>query len=334
MSVAYMLSRSEGVQVIGCILHGAYGDYYEQLVSLRHLKRIRPDIKIVCFYATEERRQALSVYDLSFIEAAHLVCDIEVVHVERFVQFQIRDSELYRDVFSGMSDELKRKFDWNRLLKPWAVIRELYRRRPETCDIPLNQSGIDQLERSLEESRLTSAFESEYTVGFLWRYRRAGQAISGRWQVPEHVVRHTKSELLGRLIRDWKAHVVIAGMNVQQTTENEERLGGKFPEYGLSLPCERTTYLKGGSWAIEVEIMRRCSLCLVMPSGFAEALLFKRTGPTVLVDPPLLYVALLLKNQMPLFDITRPGTLTYLLRQPHSANRVLNYLRKRDTLPR
>src|SRR5205807_10624718 len=90
---------------------------------------------------------------------------------------------------------------------------------------------------------------------------------------------------------------------------------------------------KGLSWGLELEIIRRCALCVVMASGFSEALWMKRQGATVMVDTPPDYVAKLLWNRMPFFNLLRPSELWFQLRQPHTADRVLRYLRRRDLLP-
>jgi hypothetical protein len=99
------------------------------------------------------------------------------------------------------------------------------------------------------------------------------------------------------------------------------------------LPADRCTYLKGLSWALELEIMRRCSLCLTMPSGFSEALWMKRARPTVLVDAPPHYLAKLLWNRMPLFDLQSLGDVWFQFHQPHTAQRVVRHLKRKGMLP-
>jgi hypothetical protein len=80
--------------------------------------------------------------------------------------------------------------------------------------------------------------------------------------------------------------------------------------------------------------MRRCTLCIVMASGFSEALLMKREGQTVLVDPPVHYLAKLLWNGMPLFNPWSIRNLAFYLRQPHTAKRVLKHLGARKLIGR
>src|SRR5207249_845044 len=146
-------------------------------------------------------------------------------------------------------------------------------------------------------------FEQRFTVGFLWRHRVHGYHVSSLGQTPAEVVLRTKSELLSRLITDFGAHVLICGMNVRTTDQNRERVGAKFTERRLNLDAGHCTYLKGLSWGLELKIIQRCSLCIVMASGFSEALWMQRPEATVLVDTPPDYVAKLLWNRMPFFNV-------------------------------
>jgi hypothetical protein len=81
------------------------------------------------------------------------------------------------------------------------------------------------------------------------------------------------------------------------------RIDAKFPEYGLDLPQQFSTHLKGLSWALELEILSRCTLCVANPSGFSEALWIKRGGGVLLVDPPPHYLAKALWRRVPLFNL-------------------------------
>src|ERR1700733_14024984 len=126
MSVRLLQSMIRPCTIVGSILHGAYGDYYEQMVCLRHLKRLFPNVKLVLFFATESRRRELQVFDLSFADEVHPVTEICNVPVERFLQFQIRDRELNEDVLSKLPPEMLAKFDLKRNLKPWSFVRAIY----------------------------------------------------------------------------------------------------------------------------------------------------------------------------------------------------------------
>src|SRR5580692_1212169 len=94
MSLHLLKSRMQSCRTVGSILHGAYGDYYEQMVCLRHLKRLFPHVKLILFFATESRQTELQVFDLSFADEVHPAADICNVPVDQFLQFQIRDREL------------------------------------------------------------------------------------------------------------------------------------------------------------------------------------------------------------------------------------------------
>lgn len=337
MSLSKLLGVVDAVQghgSIGSILHGAYGDYYEQMVCLRYLKSVRPDLRIVIFYATESRRQELSVFDQSFAAGVHPAAAITSVAVDRFVQFQIRDRELGQDILQHLPAAVRQKFDWGCNLKPWSVLRTVYRESRPTCDLPLSLEGLARLPACLAQNEIDpSMFEREFTVGFLWRHRKPGEAVWSPWQTDEEVVHRTKSELFAQLISQYNAKVVVAGMAVGTTDENRVRTDSKYSDRRLSTPSDSTFYLKGLSWGLELEIMRRCSLCIVMPSGFSEALLMKRDGRIALVDPPPYYIAILLKNRMPFFGVRSPRQLAFLLRQPHTAERVMKYLRSNRLLP-
>ena len=331
MSIAYMLSRTDGARTVGSILHGAYGDYYEQMICLRELKRLRPNLRQVLFFESDSRRKELAVFDLSFADEIRGIDALATVPVDRFMQFQVLDQELNCHVLSRLPADLLAKFDRQYNLKPWSVLGQLYRTNRPACDLPLSPEGHRRLPECLAQSGIDPAiFRHRFTVGFLWRHRKPGDPISTFLQAPEDVILRTKSELLTRLVKEQSAVALIAGMNVRTTEENRERTDCKFTEQRLAVPS--AIYLKGASWGLELEIMRQCSLCLVMASGFSEALLMKRTGPTILLDPPPVYIAKLLWNRMPLFDCMRPRNVWFYLRQPHTANRVLKHLSSCGTL--
>jgi len=60
-----------GNERVGSVLHGAYGDYYEQMVSLRYFKMKHPKAEIVLFYANDLRRREMEVFDHSFANEVH-----------------------------------------------------------------------------------------------------------------------------------------------------------------------------------------------------------------------------------------------------------------------
>lgn len=125
------------------------------------------------------------------------------------------------------------------------------------------------------------------------------------------------SRALRSLIEKYSAHVLVCGMAVETTPQNVHRIDRKFTSMRLDLPEGSATYLKGLNWGLELEILSRCSACLVMPSGFSEALWFKRRGRgVVLHEPPLHYVVNLLRYRMPMFSPGAPvNLLGYLTRR-------------------
>lgn len=332
MSIGYMLAAAQRGGAVGSVLHGAYGDYYEQMVCLRALQRRRPDLKIFQFYGSESRRRELAVFDTSYAEADLPATAIDTTPVDAFVQFQIHDQDLHREVLDHLSAKTRAKFDYQHNLKPWAVLRDIYRPGETTCDLGLSPLGQARLPACMEQNGLDPHVFTRPTIGFLWRYRQPGGPIAARGQASEQQVLRTKSELLARLAAEYGATVIVAGMGVRTTEQNRERTDGKFTERRLTLSDASTVYLRGLSWGLELEILRRCTICIVMASGFSEALLMKRRGPTVLIDPPPMYCLKLWRNRMPLFGAMRPSHAWFYLR-PHSAQRVLSFMRRHGYLP-
>ena len=333
MSSSFLESRISGYTVIGSVLHGAYGDYYEQIVCLRHLKRLRPDLHLILFFASESRLRELAVFDLSFADEVHPVSHICDVPVERFLQFQVHDPELKQEVLSKLPTSVLQKFDLVRNLKPWTFIRGIYRMLQSDCDVPLSPLGLKRLPQCFSDNGLDeSKFPDSFTVGFLWRHRAPGGAVSSALQSSKEVLIRTKSALFSALAEQYHAQIIIAGMNVRATDDNRERIDAKFTESRLDVREDACVYLKGLSWGLELEILRRCSLCIVMPSGFSEALFMKRKDKIVLVDPPIHYFAKLLWNRMPFFGVWNARNIAFYLRQPHTAERVLEYLRFRNLI--
>ncbi|HTE20154.1 MAG TPA: hypothetical protein VK689_17455, partial [Armatimonadota bacterium] len=241
--------------------------------------------------------------------------------------------ELRAEILAGLPESLLAKIDPERQRKPWTTIRAMNPRDPAN-DVGLSDYGRERLPACMEGNGIDPGlFDRRFTVGFLWRYRTAGGAVSSSMQTPEEEVRRTKGELLAQLTSRYGAHILVCGMNVKVTEENRTRVDAKFTDRTLDLDPDHSTYLKGLSWGLELEILRRCSLCIVMPSGFSEALWIKRSGPTLLVDPPPHYLAKLLWNRMSLFDIRSPAQLLFQWRQPHTAERVLRFLETRSLLP-
>ncbi len=322
--------------VIGSILHGAYGDYYEQAVALRYYKYRNPSDRVILFFATQSRLNELSVLDFSFADGIYLADALVDVMVDRFVQFNVFDRELNQDILSKLPESVLRKMDLKNNIISWQVVREVWKKKPDLCDIPLSQSGRERLPLCMAENGVDgTTFTDNYTVGFLWRPRAViGSSRSvllprlfEKMGAPKDSLLETKSEVFDFFARKQGALVIIAGMGVKTTAENSERTDCKYSEQKLDIPAERSVYLKGLNWALELEIMRRCDFCLMMPSGFTEVLWLKRGGRVQLLDCPPMYLAKVLWNRMPFFGLASPRELFFQLRQPHTLDRTLRHLR-------
>lgn len=308
---------------------------YEQLVALRYLKAKDPGKRLILLYATDLRMRELEVFDHSFADEVHPHSAITTVPVDRFHQFQVRDGELRRDVLDRLPVEILAKFDLVKNNKPWGQVRRAWRADPGLCDVPLSEAGRSRLPQIEAENNISpELFDGRITVGFLWRYRRSGGAISAAGQTPSGLILRERSSLFRRLIRELDAHILVCGMGVRTTHENRERTDNKYAPDTLDLPAENVTYLQGLNWGIELEIMRRCSVCIVMVSGFSEALWLKRRGRSIVaVDTPPDYLRRLLWNRVPFFDMLDPGELAFQLRQPHTERRVYGRLARRGLIP-
>jgi hypothetical protein len=314
---------------VGSILHGAYGDYYEQMVSLRLYKRRYPDRRIILFFASESRRKEMAVFDTSFADEIHPAAALTEVHVDTFLQFQVQDQELRVEVLDKLPPDVLAKIDLNTVHKPWTWIRRAWLEDPTLCDIPMSAAAAAALPACMLASGINnSLFQNRVTVGFLWRYRAGNGAISPGGQPPEETVRATKGALLQHFLDRYDATVLVAGMNLTVDDSNRERTDCKFSDRTLPV-CGDCRYLKGLGWGLELEIMRRCSLCFVMASGFSEALWLKRRGrTTVLVDPPRQYLLKLVYNRMPFFSVLTPRNWTYYWLKPHTPETVLRVVNR------
>lgn len=322
-------------EIVGSILHGAYGDYYEQIVSLRYFKWKNPETRIVLFFANDLRKKELAVFDLSFADGAHSHAMIGQVHVDRYLQFQVFDPELKSEVLAHLPDAALAKIDQSRNIKPWRFVRQAWKENQEICDLRLSELGKNRLPNCESENQIVADdLRHRFTVGFLWRYRRSGGFVSSAGQRPQEELIQSYSLVFRHLIEQYNAQILVCGMGVTTTDENRDRTDSKYSSLRLALPSENVTYLQGLSWGLEMEIVRRCSLCVLMASGFSEAVWLKRRGKgVVLIDAPRHYIAKLLWNRMPFFDVLKPRELFFHLWQPHTASRVLRYLRRKNLLP-
>lgn len=314
--------------IIGSILHGAYGDYYEQLVGIRSLLGTIPDAKAALFFADPHRMREMRVFDMSFAASLHHVSDLASVHVDRFHQYQVRDPELQQQVLRHLDAQLLGRLETDRQRLPWNDLRRAWQTSPGLCDLPLSPEGLQRLPDCMRDNGIDPhLFAQRPTIGFLWRYRVSGGAVSPRGQRPAGELLEVTSRSLRALIDRFDAHVLVCGMAVETTEENRHRIDRKFTTETLDLPAARVTYLQGLSWGLELEILRQCSACLLMSSGFSEALWLKRAGRgVVLHEPQLHYVLKLLRYRMPLFAPFEPANLLRYLRGHRSAEAIADQL--------
>lgn len=294
--------------VYGSILHGAYGDYYEQAVCLKHFRRMNPHIRLKLFAASPSRLEELQVLDFSWADCFELWTEIGKHQIDKFLQFQVLDSDLRAKVLSNLPPRVLGKIDLQTPLLPWKCLRSILPLSPED-QLVLSAHGQRALPNLILANGIPPHIFNGTTIGFLWRYRSAGGAIKPILQAEAEQLVAKYSRLFRRLIDSYGCHVLICGMKVQRTPENACRVDAKFPEYGLDLPTEYSTHLKGLSWALELEILSRCTVCVANPSGFSEALWIKRNAGVLLIDPSPHYLAKALWHRIPMFNLPHPGAL-------------------------
>lgn len=294
--------------IVGSILHGAYGDLYEQALCLKHYCLTHPEVEMKLFAATEVRLEAFRLFDLSFSSSFELWTEIEKhPEIERFYQFQICDSELKADVINKLSPEAAAKFDRERNRLPWAYMRD-HRLVPAPKDyrLTLSDYGDDELRKVSELNGISEAIWDKPTVSFLWRYRKAGDVIKPTGQRSEEELVRAYSEMFGRLIEKHDCHLLVCGMNVVTTEANRMRTDNKYSSFGLDLPASRVTYLQGLSWPLELLIASRATVSCGNASGFTEALWLIRGKDVVLMDAPPHYLVKAAYRRMPLFHLNNP----------------------------
>jgi hypothetical protein len=311
---------------IGSILHGAYGDHYWQATCLKLLAQENPGTKLYLFAASPSRRQVLQYFDFSFAECFSPWQDFRETPVDEVVQYQVFDPDLQSDVLANLPAELLAKFNrtQNRLF--WNDLRG---RLPLRSDqrLSLSAAGQRETELAMQEYGIPAdVFQKRPTVGFVWRYRVAASAVKPFLQPPAEVLVDKYSRVLRRLIEELDCHILVTGMNLETDDTNRHRVDAKYATFGLDLPAERCTYLRGRNWVADMEILSRCTTVAAMASGISEALDTHRGGGVILLDPPLHYMLLLLKYRVRLFNYL---TLRGLLRawsRPQSARRMHDWL--------
>src|SRR5579871_4022183 len=95
--------------VFASILHGAYGDYYEQAVCLKDFCLKHPQARLQLFASAPNRLAELRVLDFSWADCFELWTEIPKHRVDAFLQFQRRDPDLEREVLSKLPSEITQK---------------------------------------------------------------------------------------------------------------------------------------------------------------------------------------------------------------------------------
>jgi hypothetical protein len=295
--------------VIGSILHGAYGDLYEQAVCLKHYALTHPDVAIKLFFSRHSRLESFQAFDLSFALQCGYWTEIEHHRdIEHFLQFQIHDDELKAEVLDRLDSDTLAKFDRKTNLLPWLYLRDNgLLPTPREFAVPLAAGSEQAMTRICAESGIDASFWKSPTLAFLWRYRRSSYgSISNFCQQPAEKLVADYSRFFQRLIREYRCKLLVLGMNIRTTDENRDMTDNKYPDYGLNLPEGSVVYLKGSGWPIELEIASKATICCGNASGFTEALWMKRSGDVILMNPPIHYVAKAVYHRMPLFSLNHP----------------------------
>jgi len=329
---------------IGTILHGALGDCYEQLCAIKLIRASAPEAKWVGFFAVKERMEAMFHYNLDMLDEVYRVEEIGNVEVHEFYQFQINDIELKEDVLDKLPGTVRAKFNFNKNILPWHTLRSFdYTKTGLTLE--LSDVGKSYLPLCCRLNNVSDElFATKFTVGFLWRYRSKGGAVNPLFQKSKEWVLNTKSELFNELISSYNAHIIIAGMSKVQTQSKEvleaQKIAGvvngeyksKFTNDLLKTDDFHCSYLKGLGFAAEMEIMSRCDLLFLMPSGFSEPLWMRHCNKVLIMDPPPVYMAKIWRHRMPFFNNKKPGYAWFNSFTPHTKKNVINFLKTNNLL--
>lgn len=329
---------------IGTILHGAYGDVYEQALSISLLKaQCNSSDKFIAFFSRQDRLKAFSHFKFDMFDEIYAIDDIESVPIDSFYQYQINDIELKMDILKHLSNDVMKKFNLTINYLPWKTLKKHdFIRKP--LSIVLSGHGIEHYQRLLDKHDLSSKYRHcKLSIGYLWRYRSRHGAVKPYFQKSKNWIIQSKSELFNLLIEKHNAHIVIAGMNAGENTNSQSKdqkdagvllgeIEAKFANDTLDIPAENVTYLSGDGYGSEMEIIANTDIQIVMPSGFSEPLWMRNGMRTLLVDPPPVYLLKLLKYRMPLFDNTDVAMFYYNNLKKHTARTVYKELRRRKLL--
>jgi len=305
---------------IATILHGAYGDYFEQLLCIVDLSERYPQHKYHIFFVNPYRMKEFLNVDLSFATTVALYDQIETIEIDTFYQFQISDQELKDDVLSTLNEQTLSKFNFSHNLLPHIYMNKVQAKKQQRFSLPFSDSGSESF-NDIAEILPTDVFKGK-TIGFMWRYRSANGAVNPLFMPSEDTLKEKYSDVLESAIKKWNCHVLVAGMKVKTTEENKHIVDAKFPEYGINFKNDNLHYLPGKGWLAEVELIAKCDIVICNPSGFSEAI-FLKGKECIIVDPPLHYVLKTVKNNFPLFNIgiksfNQIKSLFYCLFQLHT----------------
>lgn len=276
---------------------------------------MHPEEELKLFAATRTRLESFRALDLSFASSFELWTEIENHQdIQRFVQFQVNDIELNRDVLKKLPESVLAKIDRVNNNLPWIYLRgNRLVPTPNHYQLTLSEHGTRELSRVACANHIPTNIWQRPTINFLWRFRRGNGAISSLGQKSQEKLINSYSAMFQKIIAENDCHILICGMNIVTTESNRERTDNKFPDFGLDLPCERVTYLQGLSWPLELEIASKSTVCCGHASGFTEGLWLKRGGDMVLMDAPPHYLAKAAYHRMPFFDLHHPSVLAAAL---------------------
>jgi len=301
ISAHYRLkTNSKKTQNIATILHGAYGDYFEQLLCFVDLAENNPQHNYHLFFVNPYRMEEFLKVDLSFAITTALVDKIEEIEIDSFYQFQVLDIELKEEVLAKLSQQTLAKFDLTNNLLPHIYMNTIQEKKSKRFTLPFNNKGMESY-KAIKAELPSDIFKGK-TIGFMWRYRGASGAVNPLFMPSEETLKSKYSEIIENAINTWGCHVLVAGMKVKTTEKNKHIVDAKFPEYGLNFQHEDLHYLPGKGWLAEVELITQCDIVICNPSGFSEAI-FLKGKECVVVDPPLHYTLKTIKNGFPLFNI-------------------------------
>lgn len=300
---------------------------------MKHFAAQHPEVELKLFAATRTRLNSFRVLDLSFATVFDLWTEIEKHQdIERFYQFQVQDGELNSEVLNRLPAEIVGKFDRAANHLPWIYLRDHHLiPTPAAFQLALSESGRREIANVIAANGISDDIWRKPTVNFLWRYRGEEEVIRGFGQKSQEQIVRSYSAMFRRIASEIDCHFLICGMNIVTTDSNRELTDNKYPNFSLDLPAGCTTYMRGLSWPLELEIASRATVCCGHVSGFTEGLWLKRGGGMVLMDAPYHYLAKAAYHHIPFFDFDRKSNLAaaFLSRSPDAYRRKIESILKK-----